>query len=79
MELAVYSRHEPLDTVVLTPVIFSPPLEAQHAYGPLVLRGAVDTGGAPADFDWERILLDIDLHGYAALPCAAGLSLLALR
>jgi hypothetical protein len=67
MELIVYAGRT--SELLLVPSCFLPSAEAQHAHGPLSLRGRLSFEDASAG-EWQRVVGDIERHSYAVLTTA---------
>jgi hypothetical protein len=63
------------DELLLVPSCFLPSAEAQHAHGPLSLRGRLTFEESSAGV-WKRVVGDIERHSYAVLTAAAAKRLL---
>ena len=64
MEIVVYAGRA--NELLLVPSCFLPSAEAQHAHGPLSLRGRI-TFAEGSTGEWQRIVVDIEHHSYALL------------
>lgn len=62
--LAVFTGGD--GTLLFVPDLCLPPLEAQHAHGPLAFRGRIDVDAARSPL-WRDLLLQIDRHLFATV------------